>query len=182
MNSWDERFLELARHIGAWSKDPSTGVGCVIVRPDRSIASVGYNGFPRGVEDSSARLGDRDTKLAFVVHAEPNAIVAAREALGGYTLYCTPYPPCSHCAGIIVQAGIRRVVAPAPSAHQLKRWGESFAIADQIFEEGGVLLDLARRECQSCASEAEEPRVGPDHRNTADYANGDQECSECGEP
>jgi deoxycytidylate deaminase len=34
-----------------WSKDPSTKVGAVIVRPDLTVASIGYNGFPRGMSD-----------------------------------------------------------------------------------------------------------------------------------
>ena len=28
---WDRRFLELAEQIAGWSKDPSRGVGAVIV-------------------------------------------------------------------------------------------------------------------------------------------------------
>jgi dCMP deaminase len=49
---WDLRFLELAKHIAAWSKDPSTQVGCVVVGADREIRSTGFNGLPRGIEDS----------------------------------------------------------------------------------------------------------------------------------
>ena len=44
--------FNLAKHIGSWSKDPSTKVGAVIVDDKNRIVSVGYNGFPRGVEDS----------------------------------------------------------------------------------------------------------------------------------
>jgi len=47
---WHDRFFAMADLVGSWSKDPSTKVGAVIIRPDRTIASVGYNGFPRGVE------------------------------------------------------------------------------------------------------------------------------------
>ena len=53
------RYLALAHHIAAWSRDPSTKVGAVLVRPDHTIASIGYNGFPRGVNDDPARLADR---------------------------------------------------------------------------------------------------------------------------
>lgn len=49
---WHRRFLRLAEHIAGWSKDPSTQVGCVVVGPDREIRSTGFNGFPRGIEDS----------------------------------------------------------------------------------------------------------------------------------
>ncbi len=43
---WDGRFLNLAKHISEWSKDPSTKVGCVVVGIDREIRSTGFNGFP----------------------------------------------------------------------------------------------------------------------------------------
>lgn len=48
LSKWDERFIELARLVATWSKDPSTKVGAVIVRPYRTVASVGFNGFARG--------------------------------------------------------------------------------------------------------------------------------------
>lgn len=142
MSHWDSRFVNMAEHVSAWSHDPSTKVGAVVVRPDKTIASVGYNGFPRGVVDLYERLNDRETKLAITVHAEANAIVAARESLQGYTIYTWPFPPCSHCAGLIVQSGIVRVVAPVPSEDQLRRWADSFAMSAQIFDEGGVVTCL----------------------------------------
>ena len=61
-DKWDLRFLELARHISDWSKDPSTKVGCVVVGPDREIRSTGFNGFPRGIEDDDDRLQNREKK------------------------------------------------------------------------------------------------------------------------
>lgn len=141
-DKWDPRYLEMAKLISTWSKDPSTQVGCIIVRPDRTIASVGYNGFARGVEDTEERLNDRPTKYAMVVHAEPNAIIAAREPLHGYTAYTYPFPPCAGCASLLVQAGITRVVAPEATADQIERWGDSFVLASTIFTEAGVSLCL----------------------------------------
>ena len=60
MTKWDVRFLELAKQIASWSKDPSTQVGCVVVGPDREIRSTGFNGLPRGIEDSEERLNNRE--------------------------------------------------------------------------------------------------------------------------
>ena len=80
MNSkWIARFSDLAKEVSSWSKDPSSRVGAVIVRPDRTVASVGFNGFPRGVEDSQDVIADRDAKLLRTIHAELNAILAAKE-------------------------------------------------------------------------------------------------------
>ena len=63
---WDARFLDLAKHISDWSKDPSTKVGCVVVGEDREVRSTGFNGFPRGIEDTAARLNDRSQKLSLI--------------------------------------------------------------------------------------------------------------------
>ena len=74
MRSWDQRFLDLAEHIAQWSKDPRTKVGAVIVDEKKRVVSVGYNGFPRGVDDNPDRYEDRTAKLLFVAHAERNAL------------------------------------------------------------------------------------------------------------
>ena len=49
-NKWDIRFLEMAKLVASWSKDPSTQVGAIAVR-NRTVIAQGYNGFPRGVDD-----------------------------------------------------------------------------------------------------------------------------------
>lgn len=139
MTAWDRRFLSLAEHVASWSKDPSTQVGAVIVRPDKTIASLGFNGLPRGVPDLPETLADRETKYAIVVHAEINAVLHARESLAGYTLYVWPFHPCSNCASAIVQAGIGRVVT-VPS--DVGRWRESFDRAAYVFGSAGVKVDV----------------------------------------
>ena len=95
---WETRFLQLAKHVSTWSKDPSTKCGAVIVRPDRTVASIGFNGLPRNVDDSPERLLDRDKKLSYIVHAEANAILTAREPLNNCVVYIWPMQPCCHCA------------------------------------------------------------------------------------
>ena len=72
---WDAGFIDLARHISQWSKDPSTKVGCVVIGEDREIRSTGFNGFPRGIADDSDRLEDREQKYPLICHAEENAIM-----------------------------------------------------------------------------------------------------------
>jgi len=56
------RFMELGRHIGQWSKDPSRKVGCVIVGPDNEVRATGFNGFPRGADDTLADRQHRPAK------------------------------------------------------------------------------------------------------------------------
>jgi len=139
MSDWDNRFFELAELVGSWSKDPSTKVGAVIVRPDRTIASVGYNGFPRGVDDSPEIYADRPKKYLRVVHAEANAILSAGEPLHGYTLYVTPLHPCATCSGLIIQSGIS-VVNYAMSEQNTRNaaWTDHFNVMTEMFLEAGI--------------------------------------------
>lgn len=135
---WDFRFLELAKLVSKWSKDPSTKVGAVIVDPLRRIVSLGYNGFARGVEDSEERYNNREEKYKLVVHAERNAIIFATRSLQGCTIYTYPFMPCAPCAGMIIQSGIGRVVAPKDAN---PRWQEDFKLTRKMFEEAGLVLE-----------------------------------------
>lgn len=137
VNKWDLRFIEVAALVASWSKDPSTQVGAVVVRPNRTIAGLGYNGFPRGVADTEARYQDRELKYRYVVHAEINAIISAGEPVSGMTLYCTMFP-CCECAKLIIQAGITQVVVPY--AARPERYAESMAAAEAMFVESGVIF------------------------------------------
>ena len=148
-DKWDRRFLDLAEYISRWSKDPSTKIGAVIVRPDKTIASVGYNGFPRGVADADYRLKDRELKYKLVVHAEVNAVLNAPGDLLGCTLYCWPMmqpyaPTCNECAKVVIQSGIRRVVGgPVLAEHAAEdRWGDPCRIARDMYLEAGVIVDM----------------------------------------
>ena len=136
---WHRRFLAMAQLVATWSKDPSTRVGAVIVNPNtRAIISTGYNGFPRGIDDTRHRLDTREIKLAMTVHAEVNAILnAARNGsqVDGAWLFCT-WPPCQHCAGAIIQAGIARVVYIEHA--DVERWRESFNLAQALLGEAGI--------------------------------------------
>ncbi|MCB2101222.1 MAG: dCMP deaminase family protein [Rhodobacterales bacterium] len=141
VDHWDKRFLDLAAHVAGWSKDPSTKVGAVIAHPrNKRVISVGFNGFPSGVEDRADRLEDRDTKYQMVVHAETNALLFAGPAAEGATLYVHPIPPCPRCAVLIIQAGIRRVVFDHEGFTD-PRWGDQARLSVEMFQEAGVTVD-----------------------------------------
>jgi len=138
---WDARFIDLAKHISDWSKDPSTKVGCVVVGEDREVRSTGFNGFPRGIEDTAERLNDREQKYPMICHAEENAIMHAARigiSLKGCTAYVT-WPPCSRCARSLIQAGVAEVVYPADSEIP-ERWQEDFDISNQMMFEAGLRI------------------------------------------
>lgn len=141
-SKWDTRFLNLAAHTAQWSKDPSTKVGAVIVDKNQRVVSLGYNGFPRGVEDSPERLDDRATKYKLVVHAEENAILFAQRDLSGHTMYLSPLPPCSSCTGKVIQSGITRVVSAVPPEGIPERWMEDIQLAGRLCKEAKVVREL----------------------------------------
>jgi len=138
-DKWAKRYVNLSEYVAQWSKDPSTQTGAVIVRPDNTVASVGYNGFPRGIEDTAELLYNREEKYKRVIHCEMNAILNARERLDGYTLYEWPAQSCERCAVHIIQAGIIKVVSPYDVPDDMKsRWGESWKVTEELFKEAGV--------------------------------------------
>ncbi len=142
---WHRRFLDLSEQIATWSKDPSRGVGAVIVSPSKQIVSTGFNGLPRGVEDRPERL-ERPVKYDLIVHAEMNAIIqCARNGVS--PIDCAIYSsffPCVNCAIAVVQAGIRTVVTYLPESGD-DHWLESIDKSRVVFDEAGVeFLELER--------------------------------------
>jgi len=138
--NWNDRFLRLAKEVAGWSKDPSTQVGCVLVDDRRRVIGLGYNGFPRGVEDTPERLFHRPTKYLMVQHAEMNALLQCVGEPRGATAYVT-HKPCSNCSGALIQAGIRHVVTCRPDAGLAERFADSFAAADTMLAEAGVTVE-----------------------------------------
>lgn len=138
---WDRRFLALAEFVSGWSKDCSTRVGAVIAAPDLSVVSVGFNGFARGVSDDPERYADREVKYKLIVHAERNAMLFARRDLTGCTLYTHPFAPCSQCAAMVIQAGIRRCVSPPLPVELRERWAADCELARTSLREAGVVVD-----------------------------------------
>ena len=129
--------IGLAKHASVLSKDPSTKVGAAIFDDKRRVISMGYNGFPRGVEDSPARLHDRGTKYKMVLHAEQNAMAFATGSLEGATMFCT-HPCCTQCAAMAIQRGIKHVCWPTPSPEFVERWSNDMTLSMEMFMEAGV--------------------------------------------
>jgi dCMP deaminase len=136
---WDKRFLELAKHVSHWSKDPSTKVGAVITR-DKKVVGIGYNGFATGINDSDERLHNRELKYRYVIHAEVNSILNSNGPVDGCTLFTYPLSPCEGCMKMVIQAGIKRVVYPTPSEELRQRWGESLDFSVGMAREAGLEL------------------------------------------
>lgn len=143
MTDWDARYLDLAENVSSWSKDPSRKIGAVAVGSKGQILSQGYNGFPRGINDSVERYNDKETKYRYVVHAEMNVVYNATYngiSLDGATLYVTGLPVCSECAKGIIQTGVKRVVMRATDVPE--KWFVSFATTAKMFNEAGIEWEL----------------------------------------
>jgi len=118
--SWDDYFMDITERVAARSTCLRRAVGAIVVK-DKRILTTGYNGAPSNIRHCSEagclreRLnvasGERH-ELCRGIHAEQNAIVQA--ALHGVsikdsTLYCTNLP-CSICAKMIINAGIKKII------------------------------------------------------------------------
>ena len=134
-SKWDQRFLALAEYVSRWSKDPSTKTGAVIVDDRRRIVSMGYNGFPPGIEDTPERLNNREVKYELVVHCEINALANAGRPVDGLTLYTWPFLTCTRCTMTMIAAGIGQVVAPECPEDKKERWGASLDQAKALWTE-----------------------------------------------
>lgn len=145
MDKWDHRFMEMAQLVSSWSScfNDCRAIGAVIVR-DKRVITTGYNGAPAGMKTCKERgeclrrklgipSGTR-AEICYAIHAEQNAIIQAAKlgvSIQDATLYCT-HQPCSVCAKIIVNSGIRRVV-------YREGYPDDFALT--FFQETGVLLE-----------------------------------------
>jgi dCMP deaminase len=140
---WHLRFLELAKLVASWSKDPSTQVGAVIVSPGLRVVSVGFNGFPQEMPDRAEWLNNREEKYSRIIHGEMNALLFAPKVPEGCTLYTFPCLSCDRCVVHMIQAGIKQFVAPRPTDDMNSRWAASLNRTRQYIKEcGGWSIEI----------------------------------------
>ena len=105
--------MSLAHLSAMRSKDPNTQVGACIVNDKNRVVGIGYNGMPYGCSDDEypwEREGEyHETKYAYVVHAELNAILNSTGSLDNCSIFVSLFP-CNECAKAIIQSGITEVV------------------------------------------------------------------------
>ncbi len=139
----DEYYLKLAQTVSTASKDTSRKNGAVIVGPEGEIRSTGYNGLPRGIDDSISERYERPAKYMWTEHSERNAIFqAARSGISvsGCSLYFYGEGGlflCADCARAVIQSGIKEIVIARWEKHD-DIWGESNDVARAMLEEAHV--------------------------------------------
>lgn len=139
---WISKYINLAKEIASWSKDPSRRIGAVAVSGKGQVLATGYNGFPRGMFDSPERYNDRSLKYKYVVHAEMNCIYNATYngvSLDGASLFVWGLPPCSECAKGIIQVGIKNVYYSTKEDIP-EQWLTSLQLTQEMFTEVKISL------------------------------------------
>ncbi|MBP6859718.1 MAG: dCMP deaminase family protein [Candidatus Magasanikbacteria bacterium] len=131
--SWDECFMRMAHVIAERSKDPSTQAGAVITTENNVVIGMGYNGFPRGIDNDQLPWeregGFLDTKYAYVCHGEENAVYNATTSVKGGKIYCTLFP-CNECTKTLIQTGIKEVIFESDKYHDTDVWKASRRMLD----------------------------------------------------
>jgi dCMP deaminase len=124
--TWDEWGLALAKTVATRADCTRRQVGAVLMTPDHSIVSTGYNGAPAGekgcltasacprgqsgVEPGSSY--DTGAGSCIALHAEQNALLRATwDDMFGSTLYTTD-EPCDGCWRMIQGTPIYMVIYP----------------------------------------------------------------------
>ncbi len=146
---WNAVWMEIAFLAAERSTCTRRSVGAVLVK-NNMIISTGYNGAPKKATHCSSMGCIRETlsipsgerhEVCRGVHAEQNAIIqcaTSGASCDGATIYSTTYP-CSICAKMIVNAGIKEVVYSGDYPDDM---------AKSIFEEAGIAVNkFKEREC-----------------------------------
>lgn len=139
--NWQHRWLDLATLVATWSKDRSRQCGAVIIDDRMVVVSIGWNGFPRGINDLVDARHQRPAKYLWTEHAERNAIYNAA-ANGHKTAGCTmvlPWYPCAECARAIIQAGITQILCVEPDWSDAT-YREQFGVVREMLEEVGMTI------------------------------------------
>ncbi|MBO8160121.1 MAG: cytidine/deoxycytidylate deaminase family protein [Thermosipho sp. (in: Bacteria)] len=118
--SWDQYFAKIAEIIASRSTCFHRKVGALIVK-DKRILATGYNQPPSGfphcnsigcIRDDLNIQSGKNQEVCYALHAEQNALMQAAKfgiSTNGATIYVT-HKPCSVCARLIINAGIKKVV------------------------------------------------------------------------
>lgn len=139
--SWETYFMNITNLVAERSTCLRRAVGAVIVK-DKRILSTGYNGAPTGLRHClevgclREQLGVESGKMHELcrgIHAEQNAIIQAAYhgvSVKDASLFCTNQP-CSICARMIINAGIRKIFFQSSYADTL---------AEELLDEAGIEL------------------------------------------
>lgn len=131
--TWEEYALELAEVAASRSQDPWEKVGACLLRADHSVASLGYNGAPPGVEID---WSNREERRPYVLHAEVNALRYVRP--GESLFMAVTVSPCPDCLRAIAAWRVPRVV-------YRRRYASTWATTRALAKRFGIRLEQLTR-------------------------------------
>ena len=147
--NWDEYFIGISQAVARRATCNRGRSGCVISR-DKQILVTGYVGSPKGLphcdevghqmKTTIHEDGSQTQHCVRTTHAEQNAVCQSAKlgiSIDGATLYCK-MTPCSVCAKLIINSGIKRVVCE-------KKYHVG-AESEIMFSKAGVKLDILHDE------------------------------------
>lgn len=142
--TWDEYGLALAGAVSLRADCTRRRIGAVVMRPDKTVVSTGYNGAParagsclagdcpRGRQSlelvKPGSSYDTGAGACIALHAEQNALLRATwDEMHDATIYITDVP-CDGCIRMITGTPIIRVVWPEHTARivngKMKHWDD----------------------------------------------------------
>lgn len=130
-----------------FSKDPSTKVASLFIYPDTmQILSMGYNGMPRGIDETIKSRWERPLKYKLTEHAERNAIYnAAQSGTSLKNSICVVSMfPCADCTRGIIQSGCKMVISlkldDSGSKERIDRWKSDWDISLMMLQEAKIQI------------------------------------------
>lgn len=147
--NWDTYFMNITEQVKMRCTCMSSKKGAIIVQ-ENQIISTGYNGTPKKISHctsggcqrcTSRHLGKIKSGVysepCICCHSEENAIVQAAHN-GTYTkgaVIYTTFTPCTNCAKMIINAGIKEVICNTSYPDETAR---------QLLKEAGVKLRVLK--------------------------------------
>ena len=142
-HKWQKRWLRLAHEVASWSKD-QVQVGAVIFDQNRNPRGFGYNGIPRGLDDTRPDRLQKPLKNWYFEHAERNVIYACSRngiSCDGCTIAVTHWP-CTDCTRAIIQSGITQVIVDQacldPQQYFYQKWQPQIQESQVMLAEAGI--------------------------------------------
>lgn len=142
-HKWQKRWLRLAHEVASWSKD-QVQVGAVIFDQNRNPRGFGYNGIPRGLDDTRPDRLQKPLKNWYFEHAERNVIYACSRngiSCDGCTIAVTHWP-CTDCTRAIIQSGITQVIVDQacldPEKYFYQKWQPQIQESQVMLAEAGI--------------------------------------------
>lgn len=104
---WTSYYIGLAHMVAKKSHDSQTQHGCIITDKKNRVLGLGYNDFPRGLDDTQLPT-TRPEKYPWMIHAEKNALANCVVRPDGGVAYVTGQC-CNDCIMNLWQEGIETV-------------------------------------------------------------------------